>query len=124
MLQLLPMEVLYTIFSYISIKERSRLRQVCKTWYSVLADIVVDPYLLRHLKLANIRENGISEHNLGTILTRTSSVETVDIFNCFGISGQVLEKAAAEDKFLNLKSLCISLTKIDDAILIGPREKQ
>jgi hypothetical protein len=110
----LPSEVKLLIFHNLSLKEKFRQREVCKEWKYLL----FDKSLLRNLDFSNTTGKGVTEDVLNMLLSHAQSVVSLDVFNCFELTGTSIIKAAKKGKFRNLESLCISWTRLGDRVLV------
>ena len=114
----LPEELILSIFVYIAVTERIKLRAVCKSW----AKLLLHPTLLKNLDFSMITES-FRERYLDIALSNSTRVVSLKLFQCdidgyATLCGKSLTEASRQGKFKTLKKLTVVRTELDDAHLI------
>ena len=91
------------VFSYFEVKERFRLRVVCKSW----SELLLHPVILRHLNL-----RGLGNYAVYVCFHRATRIVSLDMFECFfqNCLPGCPRDAEDESKLMFLKRLCVART--------------
>lgn len=110
---MLPLEILLSIFQHLGLKERLRLRTVCRSWSTLL----LHPAVLRHLDLSYYWQSS-DERYLDVALSYATNVVSLRLDYCDPIatqlSGRSLIQASRNGKLKKLKLLSLVCTTLSD----------